>query len=102
MRGGAGIKNKILQAWAMGLPVVSTPEGAHGLDARDGENILVRGTPKAFAQAVCALLTSPAERERIGAAGRATVCAQYSWEKKACELEQLFARAVAKRGLRTG
>ena len=57
MRLGSGIKNKILQAWAMGRPVVATPESLGGLSARDGVNILVRDDPGTFAEAVCRLLT---------------------------------------------
>jgi polysaccharide biosynthesis protein PslH len=92
MRSGAGIKNKILQAWAMGLPVVSTPEGACGLNAKDGENILVRSSAAEFAQAVAELLADDEQRRRIGAAGRATVEREYSWVSKADELERLLAK----------
>src|SRR6185295_14351393 len=42
LRKGAGIKNKILQAWSMGKAVIATPESVGGLDVREGANILVR------------------------------------------------------------
>jgi glycosyltransferase involved in cell wall biosynthesis len=46
LRSGAGIKNKLLQAWAMGKAVVATPLSVAGLGARDGENMLIRdGAP---------------------------------------------------------
>lgn len=89
MRGGAGIKNKILQAWAMGLAVVSTPEGAYGLPARDGENMLLRSGAAAIAEAVMTLAGDAALRQRLGRAGRACVEAEFSWARKAQAFEQL-------------
>lgn len=83
MRLGSGIKNKILQAWAMGMPVIATPESLGGLSARDGENILVRDDVRAFAKAVCDVMTDPALAMRLGAAGRATVESEYSWQRQA-------------------
>ncbi len=95
MRSGAGIKNKILQAWAMGLAVVSTSEGAHGLDARDGQNMLIRDTPQAFASAVLGLLADPATVQRLGVEGRRMVEQHYAWSSKAAELDALFSRVAA-------
>jgi glycosyltransferase involved in cell wall biosynthesis len=70
---GSGTRFKILEAWAAGRAVVSTTLGAEGLGTRDGEHLLLRDTPDSFAAAVGRLLTSPEERARLGAAGRALV-----------------------------
>ena len=94
MRIGAGIKNKILQAWAMGMAVVSTSEGAMGLPAQDGQNILLRDRPAEFAAAVLSLRHDPALRRRLGQAGRKCVEQAFSWRSKAAEFEQLM-HAVA-------
>lgn len=85
--GGAGIKNKILQAWAMGKAVVSTSISCGGLRAAHGQNLLVADGAEAFATACVRLLAAPLERERLGAAGRDTVHAHYTWEAKAREIE---------------
>ena len=90
MRRGAGIKNKILQAWAMGVPVVSTPEGVGGLDARDGVNLLIGSSPRAFADAVLSLLNDDPRRAELGASGRRTVLEKYTWEQRGNELEALL------------
>ena len=90
MRRGAGIKNKILQAWAMGIPVVSTPEGTGGLKAMDGVNLLLGHSPQAFADAVVDLLTDDVRRAELGAAGRQTVLEHYTWEQRGNELETLM------------
>lgn len=90
MRMGAGIKNKILQAWAMGMAVVSTPEGAMGLPAIDGQNLLLCDSPESFAQATVRLLRDGALRARLGQAGRTCVEREFSWQSKAHEFEALM------------
>lgn len=79
LRVGGGTRLKILDAWAMGKAVVSTSIGCEGLDARDGENILIRDTPKAFAEAITRVLNDDGLRNRLGRAARATAEATYSW-----------------------
>lgn len=80
LRVGGGTRLKILDAWAMGKAVVSTSVGCEGLDARDGENILIRDTPQGFADAVSEVLADKNLRERLGSAARDTAVHTYSWE----------------------
>ena len=94
LRKGAGIKNKVLQAWALAKPVVATTISAGGLRCDDGRNILLRDDPEAFANAVVDLLRDPGRAQRLGAEGRATVLAHYTWGQKARELESLIGRAA--------
>lgn len=77
---GSGTRVKILEAWAAGVPVVSTPLGAEGLPARDGEHLLLAGNACAFQEAVSSLLASPALRARIGQAGRYLFEREFTWE----------------------
>jgi glycosyltransferase involved in cell wall biosynthesis len=79
LRAGGGMRVKILDAWARGVPVVSTRVGAEGLACSDGENVLLADTAAEFAQAVVRLLTDPALAERLGRGGRATVEQHYHW-----------------------
>jgi glycosyltransferase involved in cell wall biosynthesis len=92
MRSGAGIKNKILQAWAMGKAIVSTPEGVGSLKVSEGQNILIRNTPQDFADTVVDLLRNPAKAAQLGDAGRRTIESHYTWAAKAKELEALMER----------
>ena len=80
LRVGGGTRLKILDAWALGKAVVSTSIGAEGLDARDGENIIIRDDPKAFADAVRAVCDDPALQRRLGENARRTAEATYSWD----------------------
>ena len=80
LRAGGGTRLKILNSWAMGKPVVSTTIGCEGLDAVDGQNILIRDDPKEFAAAMIAVLEDEALARRLGEAGRATAEQHYSWD----------------------
>lgn len=81
LRVGGGTRVKILDAWAMGKPVVSTSIGCEGLAAEDGRNILIRDDPESFARAVCAVLEDDGLRRRLGAEGRRTAERLYDWER---------------------
>jgi len=87
---GSGTRIKILEAWAAGRCVVSTPIGAEGLPARDGENIRIVRGPRQMAQAVLELLADAAQRERLGRAGRATYEAGFCWSAAWKTLETPF------------
>lgn len=94
IRFGGGTRIKILDAWAMGRAVVSTSVGCEGLDARDGENILVRDTPADFADAVTDVLASAELRSRLGREGRRTVEERYSWEIVGARMRELYSTLI--------
>ena len=87
---GSGTRIKILEAWAAGTPVVSTPIGAEGLDCVDQEHLLIADTAARFAAAIQRLLDSTDERLRIGAAGRCLYETLYTWPRAWKTLEQVF------------
>jgi len=79
IRIGGGTRLKILDAWAMGKAVVSTSIGCEGLDAVDGQNILIRDAPGNFADAVLQVLRDARLRARLEGNGRRTALDTYSW-----------------------
>jgi len=79
IRIGGGTRIKILDAWAMGKAVVSTSIGCEGLDAVDGENILIRDTPDAIAGAVLQVLRDAHLRSHLERNARRTATETYSW-----------------------
>ena len=87
---GAGIKNKLLQAWAMARPVVATSVSVGGLGASDGENLLIRDGAEAFANAVLELLADPVRREQLGHAGRQVAVERFAWAAMAERFEALL------------
>jgi glycosyltransferase involved in cell wall biosynthesis len=90
LRMGAGIKNKILQAWSMGMAVVATPVSLGGLDYTEGGNLLVGADSKSFVDAVLKLLADAPLRARLGEAARQTVLNAYRWEVRAEQFEALL------------
>jgi glycosyltransferase involved in cell wall biosynthesis len=79
IRVGGGTRLKILDAWAMGKAVVSTSIGCEGLDAVDGENILIRDTADAMADAVLQVLRDAGLRSRLAHNARRRAVETYSW-----------------------
>jgi polysaccharide biosynthesis protein PslH len=78
---GGGTRLKILEAMALGTPVVATTKGAEGLDVVDGEHLLLGDSPEAFAAALCRLLQSPGLRARLAAKARQRAADRYDWAK---------------------
>jgi polysaccharide biosynthesis protein PslH len=95
IRVGGGTRIKILECWAMGSPVVSTSVGCEGLDAVDGENILVRDSPREFSEAVVEVLCDAALRARLRQGGLETVEKHYSWNHIGESLRQAYRELAA-------
>ena len=73
LRFGAGMRNKILEAWGMEKAVVSTSVGAEGLDCRQGENIFIEDDPRKMASQLARLIEDEELRLRLGRAGRSVI-----------------------------
>jgi glycosyltransferase involved in cell wall biosynthesis len=97
LRLGSGTRLKILEAWAMARPVVSTTLGAAGLDAVPGRHLLIADEPSAFASAVLRVLGEPKLAAELGSAGRALVSERYSWRGAAEALEAFLRQSLARR-----
>jgi glycosyltransferase involved in cell wall biosynthesis len=79
LRVGSGTRLKVLEAMAMEKAIVSTPIGAEGIEYAAGGNIELAEFPKAFAEAVIALIENPDESIRMGKRARTVVCDRYDW-----------------------
>jgi glycosyltransferase involved in cell wall biosynthesis len=77
LRFGSGMRNKILEAWAMEKCVVSTAVGAEGLDHQDGQNILLADDAQGLADRVVDAIRDPELRDRVRAQGRALVSSSH-------------------------
>lgn len=96
MRIGSGMKNKILQAWAMEIPIVATSISTSGLIVQADKNVVVRDGIDEFAQAVIELLQNPGQARSIGMAGRRTVEQYYSWDQAARQFGDLLEHTIKK------
>lgn len=97
LRSGGGTRLKILEAMALGRPVISTSLGAEGLDVVDGESILLAETAEQFATHLVALASSPELRARLARNGRALVEARYDWRGCLTGLDRLYDRLLHER-----
>jgi glycosyltransferase involved in cell wall biosynthesis len=91
LRIGGGTRLKLLEAMAMGKPVVATSLGAEGYPVTDGRELLLADTPEDFATTVLGLLRAPERRAQLGQAGRRFVEQQYDWRAIVPRLEAVYA-----------
>jgi glycosyltransferase involved in cell wall biosynthesis len=94
LRAGGGTRLKVLEAMALGRPMVSTSVGCEGIDVVDGEHLLIADTADAFAEATIRLLRDADLRERIRGQARRLVEGKYSWDAIAEKLVEVY-EAVA-------
>ena len=94
VRAGGGMRVKILEALARGVPVVSTTIGYEGIDLTPGNELLVGDTPAAFAAALIALLNDPALGCRLAAAGRRVAEDVYDWRVVNPQVDALYERTL--------
>jgi polysaccharide biosynthesis protein PslH len=85
-----GTQNKIIECMAMGVPVVTSPEAAGGVDAVAGEHILVARSPQDYAETLLALMNDPAARQRFAAAGRQRVEIRHNWANSMAKLDGII------------
>lgn len=95
LRSGGGMRFKVVQAMAAGIPVVSTPVGAEGVEARHGEHLLLADTPDGWREAVRRTLRDPAATRRRVARARTLVVERYDWRALLPTLDALYARLEA-------
>jgi glycosyltransferase involved in cell wall biosynthesis len=92
LRRGAGTRLKILEAMALGTPVVSTTKGAEGLDVEPENHLLIADEPGEFAAQTLRLLGDPGLRMRLAENARRLVQARYDWASIARDFAQMVER----------
>jgi sugar transferase (PEP-CTERM/EpsH1 system associated) len=95
-----GTQNKILEAMAMGVPVVTSSAAAGGVDAEAEAHFLVADGAQATADAVLRIVEQPAERARLAEAGRARMLSHHAWPSSMRRLDAIIDRCVAARTAR--
>jgi sugar transferase (PEP-CTERM/EpsH1 system associated) len=93
-----GIQNKVLEAMAMGRPVVATPAAFEGIEAEPGRDLLVVDGAEGQAEAIKALLADPKRARSVGSAARQLVEQAYRWDVRLAPLASLCLPAREARG----
>lgn len=89
-----GTQNKILEAMAMGVPVVTSRIAAGGVDAEAGQHLLVADAPDDIAAAILRIADNPAERNRLATAGRERMLSHHAWPRSMQRLDGIIDRCV--------
>ena len=94
LRIARGTQNKILEAMAAGVPVITSSVAAGGVDARAGEHFVVADGPAAVAAAALRIMSDATERERLAQAGRARMLSHHAWPSSMQRLDGIIARCL--------
>jgi len=98
LRAGGGMRVKILEALARGIPVVSTTIGAEGIDVTPGVHLLIADEPVDFAAAVVQLLRDRVLADQLATNGRRHAIARYDWRAVCPAIEPVYRQALAAAG----
>jgi glycosyltransferase involved in cell wall biosynthesis len=93
-----GTQNKILEAMALGVPVVTSRAAAGGVDALAQEHFLVADRPQEYSAAILRILEDAGERARLAGAGRERVLRHHAWANSMRRLDGVIERCLTQYG----
>ena len=94
VRAGSGMRVRILEAFARGMPVVTTTIGLEGIDARPGVDVLVADTPEDFASETLRLMGDYSLRCELAANARRLAEQKYDWHQALAPLDQIINQLI--------
>ena len=94
LRIGGGMRLKIVESFAMRIPVVSTTIGCEGIACRDGEHLAVSDTEEGIAEQVVRLLNDANARDRLTENAFRLAQSRYRWEIAAEEFEKVYQEMI--------
>jgi glycosyltransferase involved in cell wall biosynthesis len=90
VRVGGGMRVRILEAFAHGIPVVTTTIGLEGIDARMGIDVIVADQPQPMSDAICELIVDRSRLQELAQNGRQLVESKYNWQVVLKELDFVY------------
>lgn len=92
---GSGVRMKVLESWARGVPVVATPAAALGLEAEDGRELLLATTARDFVEALQRLGREPGLGPSLVASGRQRLESGHAPQRVASRLAAVYETCLA-------
>lgn len=89
---GSGTRLKVLESFASGLPVISTPLGCEGLEIENGREVLLAESPEDFVEGVLRMADHPEDSTALARRARHLVESRYTWTSIAAEMERAWQR----------
>lgn len=96
VRSGGGMRVRILEGFARGMPMVTTTIGLEGIEATPGREILVADDPEEFSNAVVDLLRDTRLRKNLARNGRRLVERKYDWRRALAPLDEIYSMKAMK------
>ena len=96
IRDGGGTRIKILDAMAMGMPIVATTIGCEGIDVAPGKDLLIANTPEEFIKNIEVIIINEKVRESISISARKKAEDRYSWNSIGAKLNRLYEQSLSK------
>ena len=90
LRAGSGMRVKILNALAQGIPVVTSSVGCEGIHVISGRHLLIADDPETFANAVIAILEDNTLRDRLVSEGQELIRAKYDTRIVSTEISAVY------------
>jgi len=100
LRIGGGVKVRLMNALAMGLPIVTTSIGVEGIEATHMEDLIVSDTAEEFAEAVIKILTNQELKKKLCINGPRLINNKYSWEIIFNQINNIFSQIEKQRNLK--
>jgi glycosyltransferase involved in cell wall biosynthesis len=91
---GSGMKVKVLDAMARGIPTVTTRVGAEGIDVENGRELLVADDPAQMAAKIDDLLANPALWQQLQSSSRALIRERYTWQRLFAQMHASIDRGL--------
>jgi glycosyltransferase involved in cell wall biosynthesis len=91
---GSGTRLKVLEAFASGVPVISTPLGCEGLEIENGREVLLAESPEDFIEGALRMAEHPEDSAALARSARHLVESRYTWSAIAAGLELAWGAPV--------
>jgi glycosyltransferase involved in cell wall biosynthesis len=95
VRAGGGMRVRILEGFARGIPVVTTTVGLEGIDAQPGEEVLLADTPADFAREVVRLLHDQGLQAHLSSSGRRLAEVRYDWQVVLKQMDEVYCDPIS-------